>query len=218
MQMRMSPCGGGTTGGGRRHPRLAAHDARVCLVECYDGAYARVFGPYRRPEALQKRETWNRQVPAHWRYEFWENWDDAVVRHREAEPHYAEASRWHAVCDFLAYSTSPAYVVRLDKAGCVVETLFGPVPRRVGHHAQCERIGVLDWMAKMASRGIFEQPPPVLGGEGRALTIWSLEWERGRAGREHGPQKRPLPAVRDWPSWDGLEAEPELFRNRNLEG
>lgn len=193
-----------------RHPAVAPADARVCLVECFESCFARVFGPYPRSVAMQKREAWNRAAPKHWRYEFWEDFDATLERHALTEPGYTEANRRETMADYIAHWSGPVYVVRTDKEDRIIETFFGPVPRRVGNHAMCEKISVINWLSMTAASTIFEQPPSVLPGAGRVWVVWRLHWEKGRIA---GPGQLDMPYAEDWPTWPGIEDEPELLRN-----
>lgn len=198
------------------HPRFADLGVRVCLVECYDGHFSRVFGPYPRDEAVQLRERWNRRAVDLWRYEIWEDFDDTNDRLRLVEPHHAEDDRWRYLAGHIAYETAPTYVVRVEaqrpgQPARIVETLFGPVPRKLANHATCAQISVLDWVADRASESVFAQPSPVGGRD--AETAWTLEWRLGFVNDPKGPKGCDLPPVRAWPSEADLLREPEWFRS-----
>lgn len=194
------------------HPRLAALDARVCLVECYDGRFARVFGPYPRAQAVRRRERWNRRARDMWRYEVWEDFDSTSARLAQVEPFFEEGEQWRYLAGHIAYETAPTYVVRVQPArrgpARIVETLFGPVPRKIANHATCARVGVLDWIADRAAESVFAQPPPATG-DG-VCCVWTVEWRLGEVGGEGGAQSCALPPSAHWPP--GLDAEPELLR------
>lgn len=192
-----------------KYPAVAPRDARVCLVECYDGVYVRVFGPYPRVRAERLREQWLRATPEHWRYEFWEDWDAAIVRHKRVEPGYVEENRRDYICSSVAHDTTPVYFVRLDAQLRVEETFFGPVPRKVARFGMCRDISVLNFISKNASECVTEQPPSSVGGDRGLEMLLGREWEAGRC-LPFEMRLRPVPPKAEWPAFEG---EPELMRN-----